>query len=605
MLIRLFDAQPRPTFQFRLTASFAMATFVAAASLYAADRAKSTAAWDVTADPPAEAVEWPAKLSVSIPMPQKRDELLFPTSPSIFCLAGLGHSGVEQAELWNLATGKRVAAIKAGPPLGTQRLLSPDGKFLVVNVPLNGKVGDDIEVWSTSTSKRISAFLIDSSHPPIGILDFAGPGEVLTYSSGNYKGKFGHHLLIWDIETGKPLRYFPTDKLLPPAVKYDISPGRNFLAIANIVEIDIFDLRTGKLSGRIEPPRKAVDKNSVTLDSVCFSPDGTEIAALSQGVKGSVITVYDLASGDQKLSHDLSAGQKQGLGYLIDTYSGPRLQFVTEPPGFLWYGSAFVERESGLVVWKYEQGASDFTRWKRILTPSGMIACPKERGGSKLQLIPFPREKLIQSVAAYRGDAPAMVKRGAKVDLAVKIDKVLYGKPEDAKEAIKQLVVARLQNEQLEVGDEAASVMTVKYNEVVADATPEIKKIFPENRVPLTRGQLTIKWTSKDGKSPIYEEVLDIDPYMYEQEEGMILGSDASSVMNVRMRGQLTEQTAQKLVFEILNLRLTAARLPFFVPSDESLLTLPVIAKAPTAASGVMDAAGKPKAEMKKKKAGK
>ena len=69
----------------------------------AADKPKAGRAagrWGVKPDPPAEPLKWPETLNFTIPQPPNSDDVMFPTTPSQFCLTGLKAYESDQAELW-------------------------------------------------------------------------------------------------------------------------------------------------------------------------------------------------------------------------------------------------------------------------------------------------------------------------------------------------------------------------------------------------------------------------------------------------------------------------------------------------------------------------
>ena len=161
-----------------------------------------------------------------------------------------------------------------------------------------------------------------------------------------------------------PLRQMDLDKNISGEKRYDISPGARWLATVVTPDVLFYDLQTGQIKGRIVPPSRMEDGKSVSIEAVRFSPDGSEFACLSQGSFGAVISVHDLSTGDEKLKHELSQAMKNGLQHPA-SYKGPPIEFVSQPPGFFWYGDAFVERETGLMLWTYKQGLLEFSHWKR------------------------------------------------------------------------------------------------------------------------------------------------------------------------------------------------------------------------------------------------
>lgn len=569
-------------------------------SIFAADKAKAKAQakpggvpsrWGVKADPPAVPLKWPDKLKLSIPQPSRAEDLLFPSTASEFCVAGIGAYESDKAELWNLATGERVGAISGTPAKAYKMALSPDGKYLAI-LALNKDQAKDVEVWSMESGKRLSTFVIDEKTTSLTILDFAGAGELLTYTFGQQNGKWGHHLRVWDAETGKPLRQMDLDKNISGDRYYDISPGRKWLATLDRPEIVFYDLQTGQVKGSLTPPEKMEDGKFVHIDSFRFSPDGSEFAVISDGSDGAVLVIHDLATGEVKLKHELSASLKSGLQNPA-SYKGPHIEFVSEPAGFLWFGGGFIERESGLMVWNYRQGLTEYSHWQRILTPAGLIVSAGDRNSRKIQVLSFPAEKLKKSIDAYRQDVAAIVKPGEKVKVNVKVGQVRFGKPDEAKTSIETVLAERLADDGLEVSDEGSTVMAVQYKEAAGKVLQETKGGTPfgggvptGRSVQSTAGELQIKWTSKDGKTKIYEQTLNLDP----------------SLLIIRDPGEITDEKARQQVFNILKVQLAGLPMPYFVPQDKTLAVLPMTTSSESAEPLSKQDAMKKKIEAKKKK---
>ena len=577
-----------------------LAILFLAGSLDAADGKKNdkakkvtkSAKWEVKPDQPESRTEWPASLSFSIEQPPQQEEILFPTTPSEFCLVGLSAYESDRAELWNLSTGERVGTMNGTPAQSNQRALSPDGKYLAVSV-LDRKRANDVEVWSLETGKKVSSFTADGREMSMTILDFASAGEVLTYTFGQQSGKFGYHLRIWDAEKGTSVRQIDLDKNLSGDGRYDISPGRNYLASIVIPEVLILDLQKGRIKGTIIPPVKSEDGKHVSINSVRFSPDGNEIAVMSDGQTSSVIAVHDLATGNRKFTQDVNQAQKSSLQNPA-SYKGPHLEFVTVPSGFLLYGGGFIERKSGLMIWNYRQGILEFSHWKRLLTPAGLIVSTGNSSNRKIQVTPFPSEKLARSLEAYRGESAALVKPGEKVKLTVEVSDIRFGKPEDAKKNIERVLAERLAEDALEVGDDGATVMTVQYKEMEGKTLQEVKggSIIGKGGVPTgrsvqsTAGELKITWTSKDGATQIFNDVINLDP----------------TRLIMRDTGPLTDDKVREQVFAILKIQLAGLPMPFFVPTDPTLVVLPMKTSSEMAAPPTADASLKAKIEAKKRK---
>ena len=428
------------------------------------------------------------------------------------------------------------------------------------------------------------------------ILDFADEGEVLTFTFGQQNGKFENHLRVWDAKDGSVLRQIDLSKGLSGDRRYDISPGRNYLASIVIPDIVIYELLTGQIKGTILPPTKSEDGKVVSIDCVRFSPDGTEIACMSEGFGGAVIAVHDMNTGDLKFSHEMTAAQKSSLQHPA-SYKGPQLEFVTSPPGFLWHGGAYIERETGLMLWNYRQGLLEFSHWTRILTPKGLIVSTGGHDSRKIRVLPFPSEKLAASIVAYRGDGEALVKPGEKVKVTVQVKEVRFGKPADAKTSIEKVLAERLADDGLEVSDDGSTAMVVNYKETAGKTLQEVKGGNPirgggvptGRSIQSTAGELKIKWTSKDNKTVIFEDTVNLDP----------------SHLIIRDDGEATDEKARQQVFEILKIQLAGLPLPYFFPTDKSLMVLPAVTSSAMAAPSSAEDKIKAKIEAKKKKVGK
>ncbi|HEY2253523.1 MAG TPA: hypothetical protein VGH74_20755, partial [Planctomycetaceae bacterium] len=148
----------------------------------------------------------------------------------------------------------------------------------------------------------------------------------------------------------------------------------------------------------------------------------------------------------------------------------------------------------------------------------------------------------------------------------------------------------------LEVGDEGRTLLTVNYKEGVGQTLQEVKGGnrrgggVPTGRtVQSTSGELQLKWTTKDGKTKIYEHTVNLDP----------------TRLTIRDDGEATDEKARQAVFGILKVQLAGLPMPYFVPEDKSLVALPLATASEMAAPLSAKDAMKKKIDAKKKKIGK
>jgi hypothetical protein len=176
-----------------------------------APAADAVAGWKVMADPPAAPVHWPEKLAVSAPIPEKSiggqgNEVCYPSTPSPFVALGMGTYESDGVQMWNLLTGTRVGAIRGKPSNSSKRLVSPDGKYLALEVT-NVKLPKTVEFWSFETGELVKSVVCDDANYVLAVADFSAPDQFFTYTFGpGFGGKYVHRIKIWDIPGGKLIR---------------------------------------------------------------------------------------------------------------------------------------------------------------------------------------------------------------------------------------------------------------------------------------------------------------------------------------------------------------------------------------------------------------
>jgi hypothetical protein len=87
----------------------------------------------------------------------------------------------------------------------------------------------------------------------------------------------------------------------------------------------------------------------------------------------------------------------------------------------------------------------------------------------------------------------------------------------------------------------------------------------------------------------IFEDTVNLDP----------------SHLIIRDDGEATDEKARQQVFEILKIQLAGLPMPYFVPTDKSLMVLPAVTSSQMAVPSSAEDKIKAKIEAKKKKVGK
>ena len=129
----------------------------------------------------------------------------------MFVAVGRNGDQNDVREFWDLAARKRVGALRGGVKLDKPYALSPDGTLFA------GKNDRSFTVYETKTGRMVAQLNVES--PFADFVDFAGPGQVVTGTSGDRRFE------IWDLKTQKSeLDVAPRDRVAKESVV--LSPGR-------------------------------------------------------------------------------------------------------------------------------------------------------------------------------------------------------------------------------------------------------------------------------------------------------------------------------------------------------------------------------------------
>lgn len=571
------------------------ANLASAAAAEPSAKGKAVMKWEVTPDAPDDQFQWPEPLKVVIPQGLS-GEFLIPSRTSPFCLVSgaqlPGKTEMEKPQAWNLATGTVVSTLNAKPAGWFKKVISPDGKFLAAHVlDPNGPI--TIEVWSLEDGRQLTTIKADEPKMSVKLLDFAATGEVVTNTFGGAAGKQTNHWRVWSAEKGALLRELNIQTDGPG--NFYISPGGRWLASASSSQITIHDLQTGEKKGEIALPSKFKNGKIALLAALRFSADGKELAALTRGstdpsdpenVLG--ITVFDNATGQMTLSHEV----RNTRGFLwrstANNYKGPPLEFVGSQVGFFVDGRELIDRKSGRVVWRFHQRSGEHNDAPRILTPTGLIASAGDGFDKKIQVLPFSGEKLDRSIDALNENADAFVKPGDKVTLNIEMKESDFPNARNLKIGLEQSLSDRLTDGGLIVGaDGATTVKVVVKNTTGKKSNNPAANTLTKPQPNVPSADLLIQWTGKDGKAVLFEDIVPM-------QAALLLEGNRGEDPNARANYTgMFDPFVLKVPF------------PCFIPADKNLIALPAMTSSYVPPEPPVKESAKPKMETKKKKSSK
>jgi len=522
-------------------------------------------AWSVKVDPPAESFKIPEEAGYAIAVPSGQG-VIFPTTPSPFVALGRNENPTDVRQVFDLRTRKPVGSIKGKGDVSRDAKISPDGQFLLTELkggpPTQSR---SIVVWSFRTGQ--AARTIEASPTPatIHLLGFAGGNQPVT---ARYIGP-GDLISVWDVETGKLAR----ELLGPPSFSKDavaISPGGRYLAVISIEpHLVVFDLTTGRKVGEVAFP------NAGNPEGLTFSPDGTELAGVFAPGMDTKILVWDVAKGEVVVDHLIKGMVKLNTpgGQNIP---GHTIDWLPDGSAWLLYSHTLVDRANGRLVWTFRPAPGDIYGAPRVLIDADrMLAVVGPPEARRLEIIPLPWAKVDAAQKAIEAKAPAHVRPGQAVSLKVEVGKVRFGTPAGTRDELIKALTERLDAEGIEVAEGKPTVLHVRYTEAAGETLQEMKGNGPlpgfgggtptGRTVQATKASCDLAWEVAASKKPLWSDHMDFDP------------------RNLMVRGEASDAKAREAVFGMIRGGLAGKLLPYFIPKDAALATLPGVTVMPAA----------------------
>jgi hypothetical protein len=530
--------------------------------------------WTVKPDRLSGSMELKIDPKASIEVPA-RGEVMYPSTPSKFVVVGENRQPNDVRELWNLQTMKREGAIQGKLDHSQKIAISPDGQYLAGRMTITRNAG--VEVWSLQTGKLVRQ--IDTHTGPIQVelLDFAGPGQLLV---GKY-GQKGKHFQIWDITTGQLASEIPGPSFFHPDTPA-LSPGRQFLVVATLQdELLFYDLKAGSLAGKVTTP-KGAKGGSLLCQGLQFSPDGSELAGLFSSGAESRLVAWNMASGEVAVDHGFG-GDVKHIANRGHSYRGPAIEWLPDGSAWLLHGHGIIDRQSGRLVWLLRTPADDFSPGPRkMIDNDHALVTSGPQQSRSLVVVALPWAKIDAALKALESETPAHVRPGQSVSLKVEVGKVRFGTPADAKTSLEKALGERFEADGIHVADGQSLVLHLKYNEAEGERLEEMankKGTGPGSALPPLPGlgnavptgrsvqatRATCELTLKaDGNAkPLWSNQLDLDP------------------KSLMIQGDATDSAARDAMFGMLTFQLLQQPIPYFLPKDDSVATLPGITELP------------------------
>ena len=486
-------------------------------------------------------------------------EVLFPTSVSPLVADLEAGAEVRGGQVWNLATGQKLHTFKGktAPLSAPERRLSPDGKSLLGKV-VDKENNTKLEIWSLETSQLVRQISADVAGMNLAFADFLPQDRIVTITTGKQGDKTAaHRLRVFNLNSGEQLLQSGDDNLLDPHNAV-FSPGRRYLASYSRAvrgELVIYDTQTCQLVAKKLMSGKGTD----SVEAAGFSPLGDKIAVAMGGHNVCRIVVLDVATGNELQEHRYPASFRNLVPGLL--YTGPTIDWFPDASALLLGGTVAIDLVSGRLVWSLFTAPNEYSldnTNRRLPVPGGFLTVSGKLNKAKFTLLPLDAKSLsLAQSLSTNNSLDALIKPSQKVTLEVKVEKLLFGTPEETKKTLEGTYREILEAAGFELADNQSVVFKVSYTEAAAGkfdsflrgpmgggATPSVVG---------TKAQLNLEWATHQNES-LWKHPFEFAP------------------RTISVKGEFTAEAARKSMFEQLQSFAFSQPLPYYLSTDKQTM---------------------------------
>ena len=518
---------------------------------------------------PSQEAEPAAPLEIRIPLDSKGETTFGPAGCPVV---------VTGSQVWNLRRGEIQAELEGTVERNAITLLSDDGKYFAAAMKSKNQENTPVCVWSTETGKKVCE--IPGTPKRYADLIVFSKNKLLVLG-----GRSTPDFQVWNVEDGTQAKPIDVKAKRIEQGKAAFSPdGELFLSVVDD-KLTLFKTATGKPVTVMSPPRRMERLNSPAaavpqpprpvrgrppaaggggdsseavfvyawLQALKFSPDGTEIAAVSTHPQPRLIA-WDIKG---KILFD------EPLTLPSVAFWEHSLQWLPNKSGWLVSGHIIDRSLKRAVVGVRKKFGEDLRVW---LYDDNNLVGAFPNNSSQLEAYAIPWKEIRESISTLNDTKETLLGPAKPVSIKIDFAGQVGGDAAQTANEIAGALGQRLQRDGIKVADGQETVFHLKFSEQAGDTLPIYERQSPFDfrgndtgrKATERKGSLIVELTAKGEEAPLWREAL-----------------DATSARS--FKEDINDASIRKTMLESLTRQIRELYLPYYIPKDEQRLALPVV----------------------------
>lgn len=427
------------------------------------------------------------------------------------------------------------------PETETVKAIGPDGR-LVATVPQDGD-GFPITIRAEDGTTTDCPIAIDSNSR-FGVIRFVAAKRLLVQTTE----EFSSQVSVWTVGNETATTSFETEAFESSA--YDVSPDGQLVAVAKVAELEVYDLKTGQVAGRMEPYEIGLPISSCL--GLAFSPGGDQLAAVYATGR---LLVWDTEARRVVLDH--------GLTSPISESCEAAVQWLPNGRGWLLGGTRLVLADPLAEVWRLPQGPTVAGYRAIVIDSNHIMLAVNQDGATGFEPVRVPWDLITESRTAYTS---AALRHGQPVQ--VLLNNTGDGEQKDALRMFRKSLEQRVRQSGFVPANESAVQFVMEFNELKPPKLPpnlsmrERARLMQRLVIPAYQCEVQIR--ARGRTEPLWSQKF------------------ASNGGAVPLTNQVSQQYLRNRTLSGVQMRIRNMAIPSYVPSDPDD-RLPLMYKRPNA----------------------